>query len=57
MPGRGTPRWAIRVPEDLWVRFGKVAASVGTDRSVVLRDFIRWYVREHGAKLPDRPAK
>lgn len=36
----------------LWEQFGEVAEP---DRSSVLREFIRWYVRERGAKLPRRP--
>lgn len=55
MPGRGTPRWAIRVPENLWLRFGEATATAGTDRSAVMREFIRWYTREQGAKMPRRP--
>ncbi|WP_435589826.1 hypothetical protein [Micromonospora aurantiaca (nom. illeg.)] len=55
MPSRGTPRWAIRVPENLWTAFGEATEAAGTDRSAVLREFIRWYVREHGAKTPQRP--
>lgn len=52
MPGRGTPKFGIRVPEVLWQRFGELAEP---DRSEVLREFLRWYVREPGAKLPKRP--
>lgn len=50
--GRGTARQTIRVDEDLWGRFGAIAEP---DRSTVLRDFIAWYVRESGAKMPQRP--
>lgn len=51
-----TPTRPIRVPLDLWARFGEAATRAGTDRSAVLRDFMRWYAREPGAKLPKRPA-
>ena len=47
-----TPQRPIRVDDDLWSRFGDVAQP---DRSSVLRDFIRWFVREPGAKMPRRP--
>lgn len=47
-----TPTRPIRIDLDLWGRFGEVAEP---DRSAILRDFIRWYVREAGAKLPQRP--
>jgi hypothetical protein len=52
--GRGTARQTIRVDEDLWQQFGEVADP---DRSTVLRDFIRWYVGEQGAKAPKRSAR
>jgi len=52
VPGRGTTKSGIRVPEDLWRRFGELAEP---DRSTVLREFIRWYVREPDAKPPKRP--
>jgi hypothetical protein len=50
--GRGTARQTVRVDPDLWEKFGELTAP---DRSTVLRDFIRWYVREPGAKMPKRP--
>ena len=55
MPGRGTPHASFRVPERLWQRFGEVTTLAGTDRASALRSFIRWYVREPGSSLPDRP--
>lgn len=55
MPGRGTPLACIRVPEETWKRFAELATANGTDRSAVLRQFIDWYLRVPGAKLPDRP--
>jgi hypothetical protein len=53
--GRGTARQTIRVDEALWESFGTAAGSLELDRSAVLRDFMRWYAREPGAKLPRRP--
>jgi hypothetical protein len=53
--GRGTARQTIRVDEALWEQFGERAASVDNDRSALLRDFMRWFVREPGAKMPKRP--
>jgi len=47
-----TPLQNVRVDRGLWESFGSVAEP---DRSAVLREFIRWYVREPGAKLPRRP--
>jgi len=55
MPGRGTTKSGIRVPDDLWRRFGEVVANADTTRSTVLREFIAWYVRDPDAKSPKRP--
>lgn len=44
----------IRVDADLWAAFGRLVGE--RNRSAVIRDFIRWYVGERGAKLP-RPPK
>jgi hypothetical protein len=54
--GRGTARQTIRVDEALWDRFAEVATLDETDRSAVLREFIRWYIGEPGADMPQRPA-
>lgn len=53
--GRGTARQTVRIDEALWERFGAVAESQDTDRSALLREFIAWYVRDQGAKMPKRP--
>jgi len=55
MPGRGTPLQCIRLPEEAWKTFGEIARSAGTTRAAVLREFIAWYSREQGARLPRRP--
>lgn len=48
----------MRIPEDLWEQFEAARQRAGAkDRSEVVRDFIRWYVREAGAKMPKRPAE
>lgn len=52
---KGTARQTIRVDPNLWALFGQSAEESGSDRSAVLRDFMRWYNREAGAKLPKRP--
>lgn len=49
------PRALFSVDGDKWKRFGK-AAGAGK-RPLVLRAFIDWYLREPGAKLPDRPPR
>jgi hypothetical protein len=50
-----TPTRPIRIPDEDWTDFGEAAASQDTDRSALLREFIHWYVRRPGAKLPKRP--
>lgn len=50
-----TPTRPIRIDLELWDRFGEAVAQQEADRSAVLRDFMRWYVREEGAKMPRRP--
>ncbi len=47
-----TPTHPIRISRDLWRRFGEIAKP---SRTAVLREFIRWYVGERGAKMPRRP--
>ena len=57
MPGKGTPMRAFRLAEALWIRFGEAARTAGTDRGTVLRQMIKWYLREPGAQLPKRPER
>ncbi len=49
------PRALFSVEGDKWKRFGTVAGT--TKRSEILRAFIDWYLREPGAKLPERPPR
>lgn len=53
--GKGTARQTIRADEGLWEEFGDATSKVDSDRSTVLRDFMRWFTRRHGAELPQRP--
>ena len=56
--GRGTARQTVRIDEALWVEFEDARARAGAkDRSEVLREFVKWYVRRAGAKLPKRPTE
>ncbi|MFF3665392.1 hypothetical protein [Microtetraspora malaysiensis] len=50
-----TPHRPIRVEADLWEEFGRLVGP--RNRSAIIRDFIRWYIRERGAKLPERPTE
>jgi predicted DNA-binding protein len=55
MPSRGTPKVTLRLPEEMWRRFGEVAAAAGVDRATLLRAWIAWYIRDPEAKAPQRP--
>jgi hypothetical protein len=44
----------MRIPDDEWLPFED--ATGDQPRAAVVRDFIRWYLRRPGAKLPERPA-
>lgn len=46
----------VRAPLDEWDPFGDATAATGATRASAVREFIRWYMRRPGAKLPDRPA-
>ncbi len=47
-------RVAISMPEPLWIRLGNLP---GVQRSEVIRTLVAWYLREPGAKLPERPPR
>lgn len=49
-----TPISRFRIDGDQWKAFAD-AVPDDTDRSAVLRSFVAWYMRQPGAKLPDRP--
>jgi hypothetical protein len=57
-PKEKTDLRRFRTTNDLWQRFGdavEASADPEADMSKVLRAFVRWYVHETSAKLPDRP--
>jgi hypothetical protein len=43
------------VPQADWDAFGKAATEANTDRSAVVGDFIRWYIRTPDVPIPERP--
>lgn len=47
-----TPIRQLRIPDDEWDDLKKAA---GRAHVRVIREFIRWYLRRPGAKLPVRP--
>ena len=50
-----TPTRPIRVPLDLWEEFGVVSKQLGSNRTALILEFMRWMARRPGAKLPKRP--
>jgi hypothetical protein len=44
----------IRVDDELWDAFGEATKDTG-GRAEVLREYMRFHIRERGAKLPPRP--
>lgn len=49
----------FRAPDSEWVPFEAATKSVHPEgrspRARVLREFMRWYMRRPGAKMPERP--
>lgn len=50
-----TPPRQIRIGDD-WYEFDEAAKRMNTERAALVREFIAWYLRKPGAKLPERPA-
>lgn len=51
-----TPLKSLRICEELWTEFGDAASAMGKTRSELFREFLSWWLRRPGAKLPQRPA-
>lgn len=47
---------SVRFELDEWEVSDKLARELGTNRSQILNQFIRWFLRRPGAKLPQRPS-
>lgn len=52
----GTQHRSVRVSDDDWDDLEAATSTVDSDRGTVIKQFIRWYLRRPGAKLPERPA-
>jgi hypothetical protein len=50
-----TQHRSVRVDDPEWDDAGRAASRMGTDRAKVINQFLRWYLRRPGAKLPERP--
>jgi hypothetical protein len=46
---------SVRLEQKLWDDLKPAAEALGLDRAGLIRQFIRWYLRVPGAKLPQRP--
>jgi hypothetical protein len=47
----------IRLEQNLWDKLEPAARANGLDRAGIIRQFVRWYLRIPGAKLPQRPGE
>ena len=56
-PEQHTPIQRFRLAQQAWEDFGVAAERAGTNRSKLLGQFVRWYIRRQGAVLPERPYK
>lgn len=52
-----TQHRSVRVGDDDWADLDTAAQSAGVDRATLIKQFIRWYLRRPGAKLPERPPR
>ena len=50
-----TPIQHVRAPKDEWGLYKEAAGVVDSDASKITREFVRWFTRRPGAKLPARP--
>ncbi len=55
--GKGTARQTVRIDHQMWDDFGALADSLGTDRSVLIREFIAWMLDQPNAKMPSRSSR
>ncbi|MDG4796232.1 hypothetical protein [Micromonospora sp. WMMD1082] len=50
-----TQHRSIRVPDDTWQPAMERAREAGTSAGELCREFLDWWLRKPGAKLPKRP--
>lgn len=55
--GENTPPRQVRVEDELWQPAEQAAKRAGTTRAAVIRQFLAWYLRQPGARLPERPER
>lgn len=53
------PARPLRIPSSEWAPFEEATRAIHptgrSPRTAVVREFMRWYMRRPGAKLPERP--
>lgn len=52
-----TQHRSVRISDEDWGDLDVTTKGTGFDRGTVIKQFIRWYLRRPGAKLPERPPK
>lgn len=50
-----TQHRSIRIPDETWNPAMETARENGTSAGELCREFLDWYLRKPGAKLPKRP--
>ncbi|MEU4570744.1 hypothetical protein [Micromonospora sp. NPDC023956] len=50
-----TQHRSIRIPDDTWKPAMEQAKEQGTSAGELCREFLDWWLRKPGAKLPKRP--
>lgn len=53
----GTQHRSVRVSDADWADLEQATRVLNSDRGTVIKQFIRWYLRRPGAKLPVRPPR
>lgn len=53
----GTQHRSVRIGDEDWRDLEATTKELGSDRGTVIKQFIRWYLRRPGAKLPERPPR
>ena len=54
---KGTQHRSVRIADRDWDDAQDATGRMGTDRAKVINQFLRWYLRRPGAKLPERPPR
>jgi hypothetical protein len=52
-----TKHQSLRIEPELWTALDPAAKAAGFTRAGLIRQFVRWYLRVPGAKLPQRPER